>query len=97
MKLTTRLLAALLTVASVPAAATADHGYTILGTKKAAPFDVYNDGQNTYIEAYKGLKIAGARLDNDSFVVAGVPISILAEFAGQRIAIVRNDVPTEFP
>lgn len=68
------------------ASGAADHSYSINGGKAAA-FDIYNDGRNTYVEAVKGLVIEGARKDGESLVVTGIPGEIAGRHNGKKVVI----------
>lgn len=68
------------------ASGAADHSYSINGGKAAA-FDIYNDGRNTYVEAVKGLVIEGARKDGESLVVSGIPGEIAGRHNGKKVVI----------
>lgn len=90
MKLTKFLAFVAITIASASSTAATDRAYYIAELSTPPRFDVYNDGQNTYLEAVRGLVVAGATADGDRYIVSGVPHRIYGILDGEDITLVRG-------
>jgi len=87
----------LLTAICTSAIASTDHGYYVTELSTQQRFDIYNDGQNTYVQSVPGLVVSGATADGDMFIVHGVPGTIRGYLNGKPITIVRGAPPAIKP
>ena len=74
-------------------AAISDHSYYVTELASPQKFDVYNDGQNTYLESIPGLVVTGATADGERYIVNGVPHQIRGFMNGKAITVVRGSPP----
>lgn len=82
-----------LTVASWSAVAAPDRNYYVTELAAQQKFDVYNDGQNTYLESIPGLVVVGATADGERYIVSGVPSQIRGFMNGKPITFLRGHPP----
>lgn len=87
----------LLTAICTSAIASTDHGYYVTELSTQQRFDIYNDGQNTYVQSVPGLIVSGATADGDMFIVHGIPGTIRGYLNGKPITIVRGAPPAIKP
>jgi hypothetical protein len=97
MKLSSIIASLLLTAVSVGAMAATDRTYYVTELAPQQKFDVYNDGQNTYLQSVPGLIVSGATADGEFFIVKGVPTSIRGFLNGKPITVVRGMPPAIKP
>ena len=74
-------------------AAAPDRSYYVTELAPQQKFDVYNDGQNTYLESIPGLVVTGATADGERYIVNGVPAMIRGFMNGKPITVVRGAPP----
>lgn len=79
------------------AIAATDHGYYVTELSSQQRFDIFNDGQNTYVQSVPGLIVSGATADGDMFIVHGVPGTIRGYLNGKPITIIRGAPPAIKP
>lgn len=87
----------LLTAICTSAIASTDHSYYVTELSTQQRFDIYNDGQNTYVQSVPGLIVSGATADGDMFIVHGIPGTIRGYLNGKPITIVRGAPPAIKP
>lgn len=97
MKLISLLFTLALVFASPLVSAAPDRSYYVTELVPQQKFDVYNDGQNTYLEAIEGLIVVGATADGEMFIVRGVPAQIRAYYNGKPITVIRGTPPPKNP
>lgn len=94
------LLIAILSLAATTLSAAAgvpDRSYYVTELAPQQKFDVYNDGQNTYLESIPGLVVTGATADGERYIVNGVPSQIRGFMNGKPITVVRGTPPVAKP
>lgn len=77
--------------------AATDREYYIAELAAQPKFDVYNDGQNTYLEAITGLVVTGATADGERYIVNGIPARIRGFMNGRPITVTRGVPPEPKP
>lgn len=91
------ILALTATTTLSAAAATTDRRYYVTELAPQQKFDVYNDGQNTYLESIPGLVVTGATADGERYIVNGVPQQIRGFINGKPITVMRGLPPLPKP
>lgn len=91
------ILATVLALTSLSTNAANDREYFIAELSARPRFDVFNDGQNTYLEAIAGLVVTGATADGERYIVNGVPMRIRGFVNGRPITVTRGTPPSLRP
>jgi hypothetical protein len=97
MNLSSIIASLLLTVVTCSAMAATDRSYYVTELAAEQKFDVYNDGQNTYLQSIPGLVVTGATADGEFYIVRGVPETIRGHMNGRPITVVHGAAPVIRP